>query len=135
MKIAAGVIGIVAGLIGIAGGFATVFIGAVGEAVEATDAATVTNLGVVAFWVSFIVIVLGIVAFFKPKASGIGMVICGVITLIASNYFSGPLVILGGVFGILDKRFRKSQQSEALNLHIDENNVAVPIQTESAVPS
>ena len=53
MKIAAGIIGIVAGFVGIAGGFATVFIGAVGEAVEATDAATVTNVGVVAFWVCF----------------------------------------------------------------------------------
>lgn len=110
MKIAAGVLGIIAGIFGIMGGFATVFVGAIGEAVEVADASTVMNLGAAAFWVSFIIVVLGIVAFFKPKGSGIGLVVCGVITFIASNYFSGPLAILGGVFGILDARYKKSNQ-------------------------
>ena len=128
MKVAAGVLGIIAGILGIIGGFATVFVGAIGEAVEAADASTVMNLGAAAFWVSFIILVLGIVAFFKPKGSGIGLVVCGVITFIASNYFSGPLAILGGVFGILDARYQKSKQiaTSDINLQNAQTNLLKP---------
>ena len=109
MKVAAGVLGIVAGIFGAIGGFATVLGGAAvsalgefgedGSVVEAGEQAA--NMGAVAFWISILIIPLGIVAFFKPKACGIMMLIAGVITTIAANYFTGPIAILGGIFGIV----------------------------------
>jgi hypothetical protein len=109
MKVAAGVLGIVAGIFGAIGGFATAFVGAAahelgtyledGSAQAAGDSAM--NMGAIAFWVSILIIPLGIVAFFKPKACGIMMLIAGVITTIATNYFTGPIAILGGIFGIV----------------------------------
>ena len=101
MKVAAGVLGIVAGIMGMVGGFATAFVGAVGQELQLEDAGTVTNLGAVAFWVSVLIIICGIVAFFKPRVCGILMIIGGIVTFIASNYFSGPIAILGGIFGII----------------------------------
>ncbi len=109
MKVAAGVLGIVAGIFGAIGGFATVAVGAMGAGLGAAaedgslqaageNAAT---MGAVAFWISILIIPLGIVAFFKPKACGIMMLIAGIITTIAANYFTGPIAILGGIFGIV----------------------------------
>ncbi|MCH2060917.1 MAG: hypothetical protein MK183_09850 [Verrucomicrobiales bacterium] len=109
MKVAAGVLGIVAGIFGAIGGFATAFVGAAanelgalmedGSVQSAGDSAM--NMGALAFWVSILIIPLGIVAFFKPKACGIMMLIAGIITTIATNYFTGPIAILGGIFGIV----------------------------------
>ncbi len=109
MKVAAGILGIVAGVMGMIGGFATAFVGAVGaglgEAAEdgAVQAAgeSAATMGAVAFWVSILLIPLGIVAFFKPKPCGIMMLIAGGITTIAANYISGPIAILGGILGIV----------------------------------
>ncbi|MFP6873509.1 MAG: hypothetical protein VCA55_08355 [Verrucomicrobiales bacterium] len=109
MKVAAGVLGIVAGVIGMIGGFATAFVGAVGAGLgEAAEDGTVqaagestATMGAVAFWVSLLLIPLGIVAFFKPKPCGIMMIIAGGVTTIAANIFSGPIAILGGILGIV----------------------------------
>ena len=116
MKIAAGVLAIVAGFIGIIGGFATIFVGAIGEAVEAAEASAVMDTGAVAFFASILIVIFGIVAFFKPKPSGICIVIFGVIAVFAANFFTGPIAVLAGVFGILDARFRKSKQIVASDI-------------------
>ncbi|MCX6157069.1 MAG: hypothetical protein NTY74_03715 [Ignavibacteriae bacterium] len=101
MKIAGAVIGIVAGVLGLIGGFATVFLGEIGKSLETDGASTVSNLGVAAFWVSFVIIIVSIIIFKAPRIPSILLIILAILATIFSNYFSGPLALLGGIFGLI----------------------------------
>ena len=109
MKVACGVLAIISGFIGLLGGVFTTAVGVAGQAIEAgKDAQTVSNLGATAFCASAFLIVFGIVSFFKPKVAGWIIIILAVIGFISSNYFSAPVALLAGIFGVLAEKYQKA---------------------------
>jgi len=110
MKIIAALFGMIAGLAGVVGGFSQVFIGAVGEAVNAEGATAVAEAGAGAFWLSFLIILAGALAFGKPKHAGIGMIVLGIITAVLGHLFSGPAAVVAGIIA-----FTASKEAGAEN--------------------
>jgi hypothetical protein len=104
MKIAAGILGILAGIFGVIGGFAQVFFAAVGKEVGGQGAEQMGQHGAAAFWLSFVIILFGGILFAKPKISGIALCVLGLITAILGNIFSGPLAVVAGILGYFSKK-------------------------------
>ena len=102
MKLAGGIIAILAGVISIGAALFTLFVGGVGGAVEAEGAETVVALGWGGLFFSFVVIVLGAVAIgVKGRIPGILLVIAAVAGAILGGTFVAIVMSLAAVGGIL----------------------------------
>ncbi|MEK6783353.1 MAG: hypothetical protein AABY93_16750 [Bacteroidota bacterium] len=103
MKIAAGIIGLISGIFGVIGGFLQIGLGVIGENLKSGSAETIAERGVVAFWLSWIVIIFSSIVFAKPKIPGVILIIIGVCCFLSGNVFSGPFTIVSGVIAILSE--------------------------------
>lgn len=103
MRIAAGILGILGGLAGIFGSLIPLFVGGIDQAVRSTVDAMNAGLVSGGLWGIFLGI-LGIVggglAFAKPKAAALTMLVAGIGGLIAAGGFyivGGPCLLLATV--------------------------------------
>jgi glucan phosphoethanolaminetransferase (alkaline phosphatase superfamily) len=101
MRIAAIVLGIVGGAIGFLGGLFTIFFGGLGAALEAEGADTVISLGMVAIWVSLFALIVSCFLNKKPRLISLIIIIAGIVCIVCANYFSGIVIAVGGIFGLL----------------------------------
>jgi hypothetical protein len=118
MKKGAMILAIIGGLLGFFGGIGTVVIGGCGKAISEvgkatgdadagridSEANTVAGLGLAGMIASLLAIVFGVVVGASKKAawgSSLMLLLCGVVAFIASNYFTGPLLAIGGVLGLI----------------------------------
>lgn len=111
MKKAGGIIALIAGIFGVFAAFATLLVGGVASAFEASGSDTVVGLGWGGVIFSFIVIILGAVAInAKSKLVGVLLIIssvCGMIlggTLVAIFM---ALSLVGGVLALFGKKKEK----------------------------
>ncbi|MBU0478161.1 hypothetical protein KKC91_06305 [bacterium] len=114
MKIAALILGILGGLAGIVGAIMALLAGGVGAALEAEGASTIVTLGWVAFPLALLGIVGGSLAIAKPKVAGILMLISGIGGFVAVSMgyiIAGPLLIIGGILGLIAKKEDKRNTS------------------------
>jgi hypothetical protein len=74
MNKAGGIIAMVAGVFGVIAAIVTLIVGGLGSAFKADSADTVVALGWGGVVFSFLVIVFGAVALYKPKGAGIGLI-------------------------------------------------------------
>ncbi|WP_228124830.1 tetratricopeptide repeat protein [Candidatus Methylospira mobilis] len=101
MHKAGGIIGIIAGIFGIIAAVATLFFGGIGSAFEAEGAKTVVGLGWGGVAFSFLSIILGAVAFARPKAAGIGLIIVSILGAILGGTLVAVCMALSLIGGIL----------------------------------
>lgn len=107
MRVAGGIIGIIAGLFGVFGGMFTSLLGGVagsqtqGDAEAQAGAVAVVGVGLFATLLSGFITLLGIAIFFNPKIPSILMILSGLVVFLFGNYFSAPFAILAGIFGLV----------------------------------
>jgi uncharacterized membrane protein len=106
MRIAALVLGIVGGAIGLLGGLFTMGFGSIGKSLNAkdTDVNQVMSLGAVAMLVSFFALLVSCFMNKSPKAISVFLLIAGVVCIVCANWFSGIIIALGGIFGLLSMK-------------------------------
>lgn len=96
-----GLIGIIAGVFGVIAAIATIFIGGVGSALDANDAGKIVNFGWAGLGSSFLIIVLGAMAFAWPLISGIGIVIFSVVGAIYGGTMVAICMALSCIGGVI----------------------------------
>ena len=101
MNKAGGIIAMVAGVFSVIAAFVTLTVGGSGSAFKADNADTVVALGWGGVVFSFLVIVLGAVAFFKPKSAGLGLIVCSIAGAILGGTIVAIFMVLSLVGGIL----------------------------------
>ncbi len=102
MKKAGGIIALIAGILGIFAAGATLLVGGIGGAFEATGASTVVNLGWGGVIFSFIVIILGaLVIGAKSKVPGILLIVNSIAGAILGGTLVAVFMLLSLVGGIL----------------------------------
>ncbi|UMZ73738.1 hypothetical protein [Natranaerofaba carboxydovora] len=105
MRLAGGIISLIASIIAVGMAFVTLFIGGVGGAFGAEEAGTVTGLGWAGLFLSFLLIVISVVVIVMPSTKpAIGIIVLSILTAI----FGGTLVaifmvlaLLGGIMAII----------------------------------
>lgn len=114
MNKAGGIIAMVAGVFGVIAAIVTLTVGGLGSAFKADNADTVVALGWGGIAFSFLVIVLGAVAIFKPKGAGIGLIVCSVGGAILGGTIVAVFMVLsliGGVVCVVGSRQKKENAS------------------------
>jgi hypothetical protein len=101
MRVAALILGIVGGAIGLLGGLFTVFFGGIGKSLEAKGADDVMSIGAVAILVSLFALITSCFMNKSPKVISVILLIAGVVCISVANWFSGVVIVLGGIFGLL----------------------------------
>lgn len=102
MKIAGGIIALIAGLFGTIMAFITLGIGGVGSAFGGEGADTVISLGWAGIFLTFAIIVFAVIAMFaKSKFPGIAIIVLSLITVIAGGTFVAIFMVLSLIGGIL----------------------------------
>ncbi|MGI6137969.1 MAG: hypothetical protein ACOYI9_02955 [Candidatus Hydrogenedentales bacterium] len=102
MKIAGGVIAIIAGVFGTLAGLTTVLFGGIGGALEAEGAETIVLLGFGGVLFSFLTIVLGAVALgMNSKKVGIALIVCAILGAVLGGTFVAIFMVLALLGGIL----------------------------------
>lgn len=108
MRIAGGVVAIIAGVFSVFAAGATLFIGGVGGAFESEGAATVIGLGWGGVVASFLTIVLGAVALgAKNRIPGFLLILTAITGAIFGGTFVAVfmvLALLGGILATLARR-------------------------------
>jgi hypothetical protein len=116
MRIAGGVLALVASVGGTIGGFVTVFVGAVGKAgsdfIQSGDAAnqsvTVMTLGWLGILASFLALVLGIVVLCsKSQVPAWILLVCSILGIVLGGTlvaFFMVLAVLGAIFALVGGR-------------------------------
>lgn len=95
MRIAAGIIGILSGIFGVIGGFLQTGIG-----VALDKNSDLTESGVSAFWLSWLIIFLSSIVFAKPRIPGILLIIVAIGSFTNGNYFSAPFALVAGIIAL-----------------------------------
>jgi hypothetical protein len=98
------VLGLIGGCIGIICSIIAMFIGSVGQALEASGASTISNLGVAALLFSITGIVGGTIARSNGKLGSTLLIvssICGIISISFFYILPGILLFIGGIVGII----------------------------------
>lgn len=107
MKIAGGIIAIIAGLLGIVAAVFTLFVGGVGSAFESEGAGTIIGLGWGGILFSLLVIVFGAVAIAaKSRKPAIALMVCAVLGAILGGTFVAicmALALVGGIIAAVPK--------------------------------
>lgn len=101
---AGGILGIIGGVFGFLAAVFTLFFGGLGSALDASGAQTVIGLGWGGVLFSFLAIVLGAVAFARPRGAGIGLLITAVLGVVLGGTLVAvcmALVLVGGVLCLL----------------------------------
>ncbi|MFA7691646.1 MAG: hypothetical protein GX117_13190 [Candidatus Hydrogenedentes bacterium] len=102
MKIAGGVIALIAGVFGTLAGLVTVALGGVGGALEAEGAETIVALGFGGLLFSFLTIVLGAMALgMNSKKVGIALIVCAILGAVLGGTFVAIFMVLALLGGIL----------------------------------
>lgn len=106
MKTAGGIVALIAGIFGTLAAIATLFVGGVGTAVQASGASTVVNLGFGGLFFSFLTIILGAVAIgAKSAIPGLLLILSAIIGAVLGGTLVAicmGLALVGGflvVFG------------------------------------
>lgn len=134
MKKAAMILAIIGGLLGFFGGIVTLSCAGCGESVRQVNTykntesskniedsaySTVAKLGVTGMISSLLSIVFGIIGGVSEKKNTIKLMsllllIAGLVSFVASNYFSGPLLVIGGILGLIgSKQVQENPQVNA----------------------
>ncbi|MFD2371505.1 DUF4064 domain-containing protein [Brevibacillus sp. GCM10020057] len=106
-------LGLIAGIFGVISAVLAMFIGGVGEALNANGASTVSGLGMAALLFSILGIIAAAISKSKTKLAGWLMLVAGVGGFISVSLFyilSGILFVVGGLMGIFSKK--KSNQNQ-----------------------
>jgi hypothetical protein len=102
MKIAGGIIALIAGIFGVFAAGATLLVGGMGGAFKAHGASTVVGLGWGGVIFSFIVIILGAIAIAaKSKKPGILLIISSIAGAILGGTLVAVFMVLSLIGGIL----------------------------------
>lgn len=102
MKIAGGIIALVAGIFGTLAAGATLMVGGMGGALEAEGAESVVWLGFGGLFFSFLTIVLGAVALgVNSKKVGVALIISAILGAILGGTFVAVFMVLALLGGIL----------------------------------
>jgi hypothetical protein len=115
MKTAAIVLGIVGGAFGFLGGLFTMFFGEVGKALDASGADAVTNIGAWSIFMSLLALVFSCFIGKKPKIMSIIVLVLGVVCVILANYFSGIVIFIGGVLGLVPAFSKSVEDKQTLS--------------------
>lgn len=101
MNKAGGIIAMVAGVFAVIGAIVTLMVGGLGSAFKANDADIVVALGWGGIAFSFLVIMFGAVALFKPKGAGIGLIVCSLGGAILGGTIVAVFMVLSLIGGIV----------------------------------
>ena len=130
MKIAAMILGIIGGLAGLAGAVFALFLGGIGGAFGAAGAGLIAKLGFLAIPFSILGIVGGALANTRPKAAGILMLasaLGGVIAISLAYSIAAILLLLGGIFSLIESRKVQPTSSQPLAAPNEEDLAINPI--------
>lgn len=119
MKKAGGILAIIAGLLGLLAGFATLFLGGLGSAFSASGAEAVVSFGWGGIVFSLLVLIYGAIAFSKPRAGALGIVLSAVAGIVLGGTLVAILMALALVAGImcsLAKSHTENEQSRSFGL-------------------
>lgn len=112
MRNSAIVLGIVGGALGFLGGIFQTGLGALGAAFEADGAEEVASMGVGAMWLSLVALLISCFINKAPKAISWIVLILGVVCMTLGNYFSGIMIVLAGIFGLISAKKKTNLQPE-----------------------
>ncbi len=105
MKIAGGVIAIIAGVFGIVAAVVTLFIGGVGAALESEGSQSVIGVGWAGILFAFLTIIFGAIAIgAKTRKPAIALLLCAVVGAITGGTFVAicmALAIVGGILAVI----------------------------------
>lgn len=108
MQKTGGILGLVGGIFGTIAALATLLLGGVGEAVRASEAGTVVNLGLGGVAFSFLAIILGAVALGTTgRTAGVLLMLCAVAGAILGGALVAAcmaLAFVGGLLAVLGRR-------------------------------
>jgi uncharacterized protein YecT (DUF1311 family) len=107
MNKAGGIISIIAGIFGVMAAIATLFVGGIGSAFKADGANQVIGFGWVGVLFSFLVIVFGAMAFYKPRFSGWAIIISSLFGIVLGGTLVAicmALSIIGGILTLFGKQ-------------------------------
>lgn len=124
MKVASGVLGIIAGLLGFAASIFTLFLGGLGRVFESESASTVVGLGWGGLLFSLIVIVLGSMAFRGGVKVAYALLICSIIGAILGGMLVAICMILafiGGFIGVLANK--ENHKEDEITSHLSERSL------------
>ena len=130
MKIAAMILGIIGGLAGLVGAIFALFLGGIGGAFGAAGAGLIAKLGFLAIPFSILGIVGGALANTRPKAAGILMLasaLGGVIAISLAYSIAAILLLLGGIFSLIESRKVQPTSSQPLAAPNEEDLAINPI--------
>ena len=130
MKIAAMILGIIGGLAGLTGAVFALFLGGIGGAFGAAGAGLIAKLGFLAIPFSILGIVGGALANTRPKAAGILMLasaLGGVIAISLAYSIAAILLLLGGIFSLIESRKVQPTSSQPLAAPNEEDLAINPI--------
>ena len=121
MNRAGGIIGMVAGVFAVIGAIVTLMVGGLGSAFKADNADTVVALGWGGIAFSFLVIVSGAVALFKPKSAGIALIVCSLGGAVLGGTIVAVFMVLsliGGIVCVIGDR-QKKDTNGAVQQHLE----------------
>ena len=102
MRVAGGVIALIAGIFGIFSAGATLLVGGLGSALNGEGASTVIGLGWGGVLFSFLTIILGAIAIgVKSKIPGILLIICSLAGVVLGGTLVAIFMVLALIGGIL----------------------------------
>lgn len=106
MKIVACIFAILSGIFGLFSGTVQSIFGAGIGMLSGND--NTMNNGVLVFYLSWIVIILGGLSLKFPKQSGIGLILISIASFTLGNIFSAPFVFIAGIFDLFDASGKKT---------------------------
>ena len=122
MRIVACVLAILSGIFGLVGGTTTGFFGELLTSFGFNH--EITNYGIIAFFISWIIILLGGLSLRFPKPSGWMLIFFSIASFFCGNIFSAPFALLAGIFDVFDKKqtINKRNKENTLNEVLISNN-------------
>jgi len=122
MNKAGGIISIIAGIFGVIAAVTTLFVGGMGAAFKADDASKVIEFGWLGVLSSFLVIVFGALAFYRPKFSGVALIISSLLGVVFGGTLVAICMLLSIIGGILV--FFGKQESKRNDAYEQERKIA-----------
>ncbi|WP_200870547.1 hypothetical protein [Methylobacter tundripaludum] len=122
MNKAGGIISIIAGVFGVIAAVTTLFVGGMGAAFKADDASKVIEFGWLGVLSSFLVIVFGALAFYRPKFSGVALIISSLLGVVFGGTLVAICMLLSIIGGILV--FFGKQESKRNDAYEQERKIA-----------
>ena len=122
MRIIACVLAILSGIFGLFGGTMNSLFGTLLTSFGFNH--EITNYGIIAFFISWIIILLGGLSLRFPKPSGWMLIVFSIASFFCGNIFSAPFALLAGIFDVFDKTqtINKRNKENTLNGVLVPNN-------------